>query len=275
MSANGRPKWRTRAVPVLVAVGVIGLLAMVTGGAEGPAATIVPLAIAGAAVAAAVWAVRRWRADRWAYEQRLTEWAVVEERLKIARDLHDIVSHGLGLITVRAASTRHLAKPAEVEQALTDIEHTSRTATAELRRMLEILRDRNEHAPRTPTVGLKDLEEIVRTAEKAGLRAELTVMNLGEVSPGVQMTICQTVREALSNTARHAGPTDVRVVIRRDRGDLVVSVADAGGKAANPGAGHGLIGLRERVTALGGTLAARPKDGGFQLTVRIPDEVAA
>ncbi|MBL7259965.1 sensor histidine kinase [Paractinoplanes lichenicola] len=278
MSGSGRPEWRSRAVPVLVAVAAVAVMAMMTTGAEGTAATVVPFVFVGAAVAAAVWAVRRWRADRRAYERRLTEWAVVEERLKIARDLHDIVSHGLGLITVRAASTRHLAKPAEVASALTDIEQVSRSATAELRRMLTVLRDKSDAAPKSPASDLATLPEIVRAAEQTGLRTELTVTDLGAVSPGVQQAICQTVREALNNTARHAGPTDVRVVVRRDEEAVVISVVDAGsapGWRRSPGAGHGLVGLRERITALGGTLAARAKDDGFQLTARIPDEVAA
>ncbi|MBB4691051.1 sensor histidine kinase [Paractinoplanes abujensis] len=278
MSASGRPEWRSKAVPVLVAVVAVAFMAMITGGAEGTAATVVPLVFAGGAVAAAVWAVRRWRADRRAYERRLTEWAVVEERLKIARDLHDVVSHGLGLITVRAASTRHLEKPAEVQSALTDIEQVSRSATAELRRMLNVLRDNADDAPKSPVADLSALPEIVRAAGKAGLRTELTVSDLGAVSPGVQLTICQTVREALNNTVRHAGPTDVRVVVGRDEETVVISVVDAGpvpGWRHTPGAGLGLAGLRERITALGGTLAARPENDGFELTARIPDEVAA
>lgn len=321
MSANRRPERRSRAIPVLVTVGVVTAVAMVTGGVEGRSATVIPALFVAGAVTAAVWAVLRWRADRRAYEQRLTEWAAAEavqsERLKIARDLHDIVSHGLGLITVRAASTRHLDKPPEVADALTDIEQASRGATAELRRMLTVLRESSAPqpghdmppsdrkmpqngravpqserearrpgwevrqfavAPRAPVDDLSVLPAIVRAARNAGVRPELTVTELGEVSPGVQLAICQTVREALSNTARHAGPTDVRVVVRRDLEVLVVSVADNGpapGWSHAPGAGHGLLGLHERITALGGTLAARENGGGFQLTARIPDEAVA
>ncbi|WP_250030124.1 sensor histidine kinase [Paractinoplanes maris] len=282
MRESLRPTRRSRAVPVLLTVGVVTFVAMVTGGARGPAATIVPAVLAGGALTAAVWAVQRWRADRRAYEERLTAWAAAEavqtERLKIARDLHDVVSHGLGLITVRAASTRHLEKPPEVGAALTDIEEASRGATAELRRMLTVLRETGGQAPLAPVDDLSVLPAIVRAAENAGVRPELSVTELGAVSPGVQVAICQTVREALSNTARHAGPTDVRVVVRRDAEVLIVSVADAGpapGWHQAPGAGHGLAGLHERVNALGGTLATRHKDGGFQLTARIPDEVPA
>jgi two-component system sensor histidine kinase DesK len=259
------------------------VLTMCTVGTSGPLAQAFPIVIGGTAATAAVWAVRRWRTDRAAYERRLTEWAATEavlaERLRIARDLHDLVSHGLGLITVRAAATRHLPKSDEMRSALDDIEQTSRDATAELRRMLAVLREPASHGPhepgpRSPTESLAALPDIVRAAETAGLRPRLTVEPLGEVSPGVQVAICRTVREGLANTARHAGPADVTLRVRRDGAAVVVSVADsgpAGGWRSTPGAGHGLAGLRERVGSLGGTLTAEPVEGGFRLVARIPD----
>lgn len=278
MNAHPRPAWRSRALPVLAVVAVVVVMAMCTVGASGPLARAIPVVIGGGAATAAVWAVRRWRADRAAYERRLTEWAATEavlaERLRIARDLHDLVSHGLGLITVRAAATRHLPKSDEMRAAFDDIEQTSRDATAELRRMLTVLREPAAPGPRAPMEGLEALPGIVRAAETAGLRPRLTVEPLGEVSPGVQVAICRTVREGLANTARHAGPTDVALRVRRDGPAVVVSVADSGPAGAwrpTPGAGHGLAGLRERVGSLGGSLTAEPVDGGFRLVARIPD----
>jgi signal transduction histidine kinase len=269
-------------VPIVAIVAAVLVLAMCTVGAEEPLAAVVPWVIVGVAVATALWAMRRARADRRDYEARLTAWAATEavlaERLRIAGDLHDIVSHGLGLITVRAAATRHVAEPAEMAAALADIEEASRHATAELRRMLSVLHEPETGGPRTPPDSLDDLPGIVDVAARAGLRAELTVEPLGAVSQGVQVAVCRTVREALSNAARHAGPTDVRVRVRRDGTDVVVSVADSGpgeGWRPSPGAGHGLAGLRERVGSLGGTLSAEPVDAGFRLTARIPEEAAA
>jgi signal transduction histidine kinase len=263
---------------------VISVLVMVmcTVGAQGPLGIVLPPIIVGGAVAAAVWAVRRSRADRTAYESRLTAWAaseaVLAERLRIARDLHDIVSHGLGLITVRAAATRHLPKPAEVQAALTDIEDASRHATAELRRMLAVLREPSATTRRTPVDNLDDLPGIVHGASLAGLQTRLTVEPLGPVSQGAQVAVCKTVREALSNTARHAGPTDVRVHVYRDDLHVVVTVTDTGpsgdGWQASPGAGHGLAGLQERVGSLGGTLSAQHVDAGFRITARIPDKTS-
>ncbi|MBO3736919.1 sensor histidine kinase [Actinoplanes flavus] len=279
MNANPRPAWRSRAVPVVVVVAAVLIMAMCTVGTSGPLSRIIPVVIGGGAATAAVWAVRRWRADRAAYERRLTAWAATEavlaERLHIARDLHDLVSHGLGLITVRAAATRHLPAPAEVRAALDDIEQTSRDATAELRRMLGVLREPAAPGPRAPVEGLAALPGIVAAAAAAGVRASLHTGELGDVPPGVQVAICRTVREGLANTARHAGPADATVRVRRDGGQVVVSVADSGpahGWRPTPGAGHGLAGLRERVGSLGGTLSAERVEAGFRLTARIPDE---
>jgi signal transduction histidine kinase len=276
VNAPARPSIRSWLTPV-TAVVVVLVATLCTVGADGPIALVLPWVIVGGALAAAVWAVRRARSDRNAYESRLTAWAaseaVLAERLRIARDLHDIVSHGLGLITVRAAATRHLPKPAEVATALTDIEEASRHATAELRRMLTVLREPSAAGSRAPVDSLDDLRGIVRSASLAGLRARLSAESLGAVSQGVQVAVCKTVREGLSNAARHAGPTEVRVNVHRDGTDVVVSVADTGpsadGWSASPGAGHGLAGLRERVGSLGGTLTAEPVDGGFRLAARI------
>lgn len=280
VNAHPRPSRRSRAAPVVGAVIISVLMTfMFTAGARGPLAVVLPPLIVGGAVAAAVWAVRRSRADRAAHESRLTAWAAAEavlaERLRIARDLHDIVSHGLGLITVRAAATRHLAKPPDVASALTDIEEASRHATAELRRMLSVLREPSAASHRAPVDGLEDLPSIVAAAAPAGLRTRLSVEPLGPVSQGVQVAVCMTVREALSNAARHAGPTDVVVRVHRDGTCVVVTVADGGpstaGWRASQGAGHGLLGLRERVGTLGGTLSAERVEAGFRVTARIPD----
>ncbi|MEE6257692.1 sensor histidine kinase [Plantactinospora sonchi] len=282
MNARTRPSGRSTAVPVAAVVISVLVMMMCTVGAQGPPAVVLPPLLVGGAVATAGWALRRSRADRTAYEARLTAWAaseaVLAERLRIARDLHDIVSHGLGLITVRAAATRHLPKSAEVQSALTDIEETSRHATAELRRMLGVLREPSTAGRRAPVESLDDLPGIVRGASRAGLDIGLDVEPLGPVSQGVQVAVCKTVREALSNAARHAGPTNVRVRLYRDGADVVLTVADAGpsvdGWPASPGAGHGLAGVRERVGSLGGTLSAEHVDGGFRVSARIPDEVS-
>ncbi|WNV88363.1 histidine kinase [Umezawaea sp. Da 62-37] len=278
MDVRQRPSWRSGVGPVTGGVFAVLVLLMVAVGGVGSAAVVVPSLLAVAAVGVAVFAVRRGRLGRAAYEERLTEWAAAQaaqaERMRIARDLHDIVSHGLGLITVRAAAARYVTG-ADVAEALADIENASREATSELRHMLTVLRAADDDAvPRRPVEGLDQLPAIVRGAEVAGLRTELTVEPVGEVPPGVQVAVCKVVREALNNSARHAGPTDVRVRVHRDGDSVVVAVADSGPggpRRSTPGAGHGLIGLRERVVGLGGAFSAEPVEAGFRVTARIPD----
>lgn len=238
--------------------------------------------------AVSVWAIVRLRVERAEHEAALARWAAAEavlaERLRIARDLHDIVSHGLGMITVRAATAAHLygRKPDEraLLAAIEDVEAISRTATAELRRMLDALREVDDWPTRHPTESLASLPEIVASARRAGLRVELRQEDLGSVSPGTQLAICRVVREGLANSARYAGSTQVDVHIARKSNVISVTINDDGpsrGWAATPGAGHGLIGLRERVSSLGGTLTAGPRatehgrPAGFCIAATIPE----
>ncbi|SDS69984.1 sensor histidine kinase [Jiangella sp. DSM 45060] len=276
---TGRPTWRSRAWPVAWAVLFLLVSGLMTIGNQDPATQLLPLVVVGLAVLIAVWAVLRTRRERRAYDDRLAAWAgeraAQAERLRIAGDLHDLVSHGLGLITVRAAVAVRLDDPGQQAAALADIEEVSRETTTELRRMLTVLRTPDAAAALRPAESLADLPGIVAAARSAGLDASLQVAGeVGGASPGTQLTVCAVVRETLSNTARHAGPTRVRVGVRRDGGSVVVTVGDDGPAAGwepRPGAGHGLAGLRERVTALGGTLAAGPAGAGFGVTAALPD----
>jgi two-component system sensor histidine kinase DesK len=276
-----RPARRSPAWPVTGLALVPLIAALLVVGAEGVLAVVVPAVILAAAVTLAAWAVWRSRTDRLAYEARLTEWAaseaVLAERLRIAGDLHDIVSHGLGLITVRAAAARLSGDPAEAREALSDIESAGREATGELRRMLTVLRNPGEAGPRLPVEDLGRLPGIVAGAEATGVRPRLTVGQVAPMSQGVQIAVCRTVREALHNVARHVGPSDVRVHVYRDGDTVVISVHDSGPDGtwpSAPGAGHGLMGLRERVEGLGGTLHTGPVERGFRVVARIPDRVA-
>lgn len=276
-----RPTWRSRAWLVAAVVLFVLTLVLASIGIDRPAAAWAAVAVA-ASVAASVilWAVHRTRRQRRDYEAELAAWAAERatqtERLRIASDLHDIVSHGLGLITVRAAAARATtARDADDEptRALADIERASRATTTELRRMLTLLRAPGT-APLHPADTLDDLPAIVDAATSAGLTASLCIGELGDVSAGAQLTVCAVVREALHNALRHAGPTLVRVDVRRDGREIAVEVQDAGPRAAwtpQPGAGHGIPSLRERVAVLGGTLAAGPRGDGFGLAARIPD----
>lgn len=273
-------------VPVL-ALGAVVLMALTTGSdGSGTAVLALMAVVASAATAATVWTMLRAHRQRREYEQRLAAWAgeraVQEERIRIARDLHDLVSHGLGTVTVRAAAAARATGPAGAEErvtALADIEEVSRRTTTELRRMLTVLRSTDpEAAPVRPAETLESLPGIAHEARDQGLTVTLDLPELGAVSPGVQLTLCAVVREALNNTARHAGTTGVRVSVRREERTIQVTAVDDGpidGWEPRPGAGYGLVGLRERLRALGGTLDAGPAGAGFVLAARIPDREAA
>lgn len=242
-------------------------------------------------VTLSIWAVNRLRVERAQHEAALARWeaaeAVIEERLRLARDLHDIVSHGLGMITVRTAAATHLYARMPDEgtllTALHDVEAISRTATVELRRMLDALRDVEEQPALHPADTLACLPEIVDGGRRVGLRVDLHQEELGSVSPGAQVAICRVVREGLANSARYAGSTHVDVRLTRDPTTITVTVEDEGpdgGWSVRPGAGHGLVGLRERVGSLGGVLVAEPRStspsgrAGFSLAAMIPEVLA-
>ncbi len=255
------------------------LLALLAVGREGTTAVVLPVVIAALALTVTLWALFRARRQRIAYEARLTAWAAERaaqaERLRIARELHDIVSHGLGLITVRASTARYPGAADDSSAALSDIERIGRQTTTELRRMLNVLRDSTgTAAPLRPAESLHDLPAIIEDAERAGPTVNLELGEIDDVSPGAQLAVCSMVREALTNTARHAGPTTANVHVRRDGDWIVTSVWDEGpvdGWTPHPGAGHGIEGLRERVTAIGGTFQAEHVENGFRVTARIPE----
>lgn len=286
MELSERPVWRTRAwggAAAVLASALLGLSVIGVGG--DPRAVWLPIAVAAAIVSAVLCATLvRVRRERRAHEERLTSWAAERaaqaERLRIARELHDLASHGLGLITVRAAAAGRVSGAhAEDERiaALHDIERSGRQATTELRRMLSVLRSGDDGpAPLRPGETLDDLPGVIDGARAAGLTVVLSAEDLdtSEVSAGAQLAICTIVRESLANAARHAGPTSATVDLRRSATEVTVRVQDRGPVPdwePHPGTGLGLAGLRERLTALGGSLESGRADGGYRLVARIPD----
>lgn len=252
-----------------------GLVIVGFPGPSSPAVTIAAVTIAVAAIGWALWQLGR---DRAKYEARLrthdVKAATATERLAVARDLHDIVSHGLGLITTRAAVTLriHPDDPASLRAALLDIEQASRATTTELRRMLRVLR--GESPPLTPSPDIAGIAGLAAHARDLGSAVNLTGEDTLARSEGVGVTAYRIVHEALMNVARHAGPTSVRIVLAHHADVLRITVADAGpvpGWVAVPGAGHGLLGLRERVAAMDGTLEVVESDDGWTLRAVLPD----
>jgi signal transduction histidine kinase len=247
-------------------------------------ATLVP----GLALVGASWAAGTAVAQRRAYgirrEEDRLERAVADERLRIAREVHDIVTHNLGVIAVKAAVTRHVARdrPAETLASLEAIERVSREALAEMRQALRVLRDSDDHLG--PSPGLGDIRALVGRAEEAGLtvRSELPQHDEhDDIPPGPSLTVYRVVQEALTNVVKHAGPTRCRLTVRNTGRDLLVEVVDDGPRAGRPirrGAseGFGLAGMRERVEMHDGEMSAGPvAAGGFQVQVTIPYAVGS
>ncbi|MEW9550072.1 sensor histidine kinase [Nonomuraea sp. NPDC050783] len=206
-----------------------------------------------------------------------------EERLRIARELHDSLTHSISVIKVQAGVAVHLARKRgeEVPAALLAIQEASGDAMRELRATLEVLReegsppDPGEEPPQPPgPSGLDRLDDLVRRARSLGLPATVTVSGVrGELPPEVDRAAYRIVQEALTNVSRHAGGSAARVLVDHADGELVIQVDDDG--PAHPDAppvpGNGLLGMRERVTALGGRLRAAPRPGGgFTVRAELP-----
>jgi len=202
--------------------------------------------------------------------------AASEERQRIARELHDVVAHGVVLMVLQAQGARRILghDPARAREALDAIEETGQTALAEIRRSLGILRDDNARAELAPQRSLDDLGALVDEMREAGLMVDLRVQGRRrELGDGIDRSAYRIVQEALTNTIKHAGLVPTRVTVRYEPDGLVLEVADEGGGAATDenGAGQGLAGMRERVRLHGGELEARPVAGrGFVVRARIP-----
>ncbi|MFF5172079.1 sensor histidine kinase [Micromonospora sp. NPDC000089] len=201
--------------------------------------------------------------------------AVTAERLRIARELHDMVAHSLGVIAIQAGAGARVieTQPAQARAALAAVETASRDALAGLRRTLGALRrPEGGPAPLDPTPGLADLDRLARSAADAGVRLE--VRRIGAHLPvpaDVDLAAFRIVQEAVTNVVRHAGVDSCRVSVEQRSDELTVEVVDDGHGGPVGGEGHGLIGMRERVDLLGGRFRAGPRpQGGFRVAVRLP-----
>jgi signal transduction histidine kinase len=220
-----------------------------------------------AVVLIAVWATGLAVHARRDYASR----AVSDERLRIARELHDIMAHSMSLIAVKAGIANHVAdeRPEEARDALRIIEATSRSTLNDMRRMLGVLR--SETGDLTPAPGVTSLPELVERARTAGVDVTLDVA-ADDLPEGLGMSVYRIVQESLTNVVKHAGPVRCRVSVVRDGDEVRIEVTDDG-PGGTPGKGHGLIGMRERVSMYGGAFAAGPRsEGGFAVSARMPVE---
>jgi len=203
--------------------------------------------------------------------------AVAEERLRIARELHDVLAHTMSVVAVQAGTGRLVGRdhPGEAIKALTAVEETARSAMNEMRQILTVLRaDDDTGAAVTPTPGLDDLDALVAQVTEAGIAVDVHVD--GEprpISTGIGLAAYRITQEALTNVIKHAGPAHASVLVRYTDHDVTLEIRDDGHTTApTAGAGgHGLIGMRERAAVHGGEVSAGPApNGGFQVTARLP-----
>ena len=220
------------------------------------------------AVGVAVGGLRRGQAEAAVRAEEQARRRVEQERLRLAREVHDVVSHSLAMIAVQAGVGAHVAdrRPEQAVAALLEIKEASRAALAELRTTLEVLRE--SESPDAP--GLHRLDEVARVAGLAGVGVEVRG-SAGELAPPVDGAAFRIVREAVTNTVRHArSARRVTVDLERDTRELRLRVTDDGGPADTVTPGHGLRGLAEHAAAVGGRSSAAPGPDGFVVEATLP-----
>jgi len=207
-----------------------------------------------------------------------------EERLRIARELHDVLGHNISLISVQAGVALHLIdqQPEQARVALSVIKDASKEALRELRSVLDVLRQVHEESPRTqapraPAPGLIHLDELVARAAEAGLQVQTEIAgDLKRLPASVDLTAFRIIQEALTNVMRHAGQTSSSVHVSCNEHELTLRIDNEVGNESNSssegiGLGQGILGMKERASALGGVVEAGPRpEGGFRVLARLP-----
>ncbi len=200
--------------------------------------------------------------------QDLARQAVLEERARIARELHDVVAHHMSVIALQAEAAPYKIEelPPAARRTFEVIVESARAALTETRRVVGLLREDDEAAERVPQPGLAALDGLAGTASQAGLRVVTRIVGVPRpIAAGLDLSAYRIVQEALSNAARYAPGSQTQVIIHYGQERLTVHVGDDGAGVEprrEPGGGHGLVGMRERVAMLGGTLVAGPREGG-------------
>ncbi len=275
-------------VSLVAALGVLG--AMV---ARIPEERVSAEQLFGALVICSVWVIGRsagaWQRGETAAARRLHEVesdheeaaaeVLRQERGRLARELHDVIAHGVSVMGVQAAAARAVLRtdPDASAVALRAVEEQSRECIAELQRLLGVLREGVVEAPVEPQPGLGHLDPLLSRVRAAGVPVELHLHGtVRAVPPGIDLTAYRVVQEVLTNTLKHAGPARAEVSVTYGPAALAIAVTDDGRPArASAGAGHGLVGMRERVILYGGTVSAGARrTGGFQVLARLPLETA-
>src|SRR6185369_863013 len=199
----------------------------------------------------------------------------VEERARIARELHDVVAHSISVMVLQARGGRRVleSEPSDARDAFAVIESTGQQALDEMRRLVGMLRGGEETLPLAPQPSLRELDTLVEQVRAAGLPVHVAIEGEPrDLPPGIDLSAFRIVQEALTNALTHAGPARARVVLRYLADELELEISDDGpGDDQGSGSGYGLVGMRERVTVYGGELeAGRRPGGGYALRVRLP-----
>lgn len=270
------PPRRAIALSVLTALSLMAANAAFDPfGATGGGFILIPGEVA-AALFLGLWvASRRDLARREGEEQARR--AVDTERLRIARELHDVVAHTMATINVQAGVAAHVIEqqPDEAARALEAIRQASKEGLRELRGILNVLRQADEQDSRTPAPRLAELDTLVENATRAGLPTSVAVDGDARLlAPTVDLTAYRIVQESLTNALRYAGPTTAQVTLSYGDRWLDLEIVDGGrGQSGGPreGSGHGIAGMRERAEAVGGTFMSGPRsEGGFRVRARLP-----
>jgi signal transduction histidine kinase len=217
----------------------------------------------------------RARAERLEHDRDETaRRAVAEERQRIARELHDVVAHSISVIILQARGGRRVLNdaPHQAREAFDSIESTGTEALAEMRRLLGLLRRTDEELALTPRASMRRLDALVEQVRQAGLPVDLQVQgDPSQLPAGVDLSGYRIVQEALTNALRHAGPAHAQVVVHCTAQYVEIEVSDDGSGPNGGDPGHGLAGIRERVTLYGGELRTGPRScGGYEVFARLP-----
>jgi len=279
-------RWRSTGL-ALLALPISAVGAVMRGDLELMYVLPLPVLIAAAFVTGQV--ANELRAASAAREARTREMEqlrmLTEERLRIARELHDVISHSIATIGVQAGVAAHVLdqQPEQAREALLTIKDLSRDAMRDLRGMLRVLRQSEDGEDREPAPGLERLPELVDRVRASGVAVQLQVEGrVRSLTPATDLAAYRAVQEALTNVIRHAPGAAASVRLEYAEDSVRIEVTDDGGGPQNgfgssvSGTGLGLSGLRERASALGGTLEAGPQDPrGFRVSMRLPTGSAA
>ncbi|MFJ8848488.1 sensor histidine kinase [Streptomyces cyaneofuscatus] len=265
---------RLQAAVILAAVMIIGVGAGAlagTGDVNGTAVFMLAGWLIAVVALGAVWHSRA------AYAEEEAVLRATQERLRIARELHDVVGHSMSMINIQASAALHRLEkdPAQAAEALTAIKAGSREGLRDLRGALGVLRQVDDDAPTAPTVGLERLEELIASSAPTGMTVTVEKSGSNDPLPAtVDLAAYRIVQESLTNAAKHSGARHVVIRLHPDRARLSLSIEDDG-HGARPGAvrpgASGIAGMTERARALGGTLTAAPRpEGGFAVRAELP-----